>query len=84
MLSIKKVEAKNLVNVLDLFDGDFEKEKEFVQEAEEKNATYTIDIAEENTIFENIGTSVNEVFFNVYLSKEDIEELSRIGEVEQV
>ena len=84
MLSIKKVEAKNLVNVLDLFDGDFEKEKEFVQEAEEKNATYTIDIAEENTIFENIGTSVDEVFFNVYLSKEDIEELSRIGEVEQV
>ena len=73
-----------MVNVLDLFDGDFEKEKEFVQEAEEKNATYTIDIAEENTIFENIGTSVDEVFFNVYLSKEDMEELSRIGEVEQV
>ena len=84
MLSIKNVEAKDLVNVLDLFGGDFEKEREFVREAKEKKATYTIDIAEENTIFENIGTSANEVFFNVYLSKEDIEELSKIGEVERI
>lgn len=84
MLSIKKIEAKDLVNVLDLFDGDFKKEKEFIQEAEEKNATYTIDIAEENTIFEVINSSANEVFFNVYLSKEDIEELAEVGEIEQM
>lgn len=83
MLSIKKIEAKDLVNVLDLF-GDFEKEKEFIQEAEEKNATYTVDIAEENTIFEVIGNSANEVFFNVYLSEEDIEELAEVGEIEQM
>ena len=82
MLSIKKIDAKNLLNILDLFEGDFEKEEKFVQEAERKQATYTIDIAEENTIFENIGNSENEIFFNVYLSDSDIEELADVGEVE--
>lgn len=88
MLEIKKINARDLVGVLNLFESEEEKQQ-FIQDAEDKGVTYSITIeiigneiigdidpeVAQNTIWEDKGHSSNEIFFNVYLDPVEIKEL---------
>jgi len=81
----EKLNARELTTILDgLFETEEDEEK-FIKDAEEKGATYSISIkvidgnykheTDQNTIYENIGTSSNAIFYDVYISSYDLENL---------
>lgn len=78
-MEIKNITAKDLTDILDLFESE-EQKQEFIERADQERYTYSVTIADENTIWQNKDGSSNEVFFNVYLSDSDIKELEEVGE----
>lgn len=89
MYKFEKLSARELTGVLGgLFETE-NQEREFIEVAEEKGATYSIDVEvidgnyeteiSQNTIYEDVGYSSNEVFFDVYISSEDLENLKNGG-----
>ncbi len=93
MLEIKKISAEDLVNTIELFETE-EEEKAFVENAERKAATYSITVevvgkekytdCAQNTIWEDVLNSSNEAFFNVELSKIDVENLKKVGNAQEI
>lgn len=90
LMEFKNIEAKDLCDALDLFGHVEKKEQQFVEDADEKGATYSIVIEEKidhdtfkGVIYEDIWNSSNGVFFNVTIYDYDLEKLKKIGTLQQ-
>lgn len=86
MITINKIYAKDLVQILSLFE-DLEEERKFIKNAEDNNLLYEITIEtingnSNNTIWEIKWTSANDIFFDVYVEESDIRFLAEVGKIE--
>lgn len=92
MIRIKNLTAEDLTSCISLFETD-EEEQQFIEVSNEKNATYTIEIDPTKitddfsehylaNIEEVMGNSSNTAFWDVYLTSNDMDNLSEYGIVE--